>query len=554
MLTLDSVEKATKKNKMNVDYHLHPKSSYDLSDIGLEKNKNIFWNLTPAELYEQAILRKEAILTKDHALRVLTGKFTGRSPKDKFIVDQPSIHDDIDWGKINQPMDEEVFENLYQKTIDYLQNKDLFVKDLFCGADKKHRLNVRIVSEAAYHALFAHNMFIRPDENELKNHEPEFTVIAAPNLQADPEIDGTRSGTFILCNFDKKIILIGGTLYSGEVKKGIFSVMNYLLPKKNVMAMHCSANHDQHGKTAVFFGLSGTGKTTLSADPDKTLIGDDEHGWSEDGIFNFEGGCYAKTINLSRDNEPLIYATTEMPGTILENVVLDENRAPDFDDVSLTENTRCSYPLDFIPNASETGTGGHPKNIIFLTCDAFGVLPPISKLTPEQAMYHFISGYTAKVAGTERGINEPQVAFSACFGSPFMPLHPTKYAELLAEKIQKYNSSVWLVNTGWTGGEYGSGHRMKLSHTRKMLDEAIAGNLKNVEFETDPIFGVQIPTEVEGVPSDVLIPRNTWSNKDAYDAKAKELAEMFVENFKQFESEASEELMDASPRVEKVSS
>ncbi|MEX0846069.1 MAG: phosphoenolpyruvate carboxykinase [Balneolaceae bacterium] len=534
---------------MSVDYKKKPKSNIGLEYLGLEKNKNVFWNLSPAQLYEQAIIRNEAILTKDHALRVLTGKFTGRSPQDKFIVDQPSIHDDIDWGDVNQPISEEVFENLYQKTIDYLKDKDLFVKDLFCGADQQNRLNVRVVSEAAYHALFAHNMFIRPSADELKNHKPEFTVLAAPNLKADPDKDGTRSSTFILCNFDKKIILIGGTLYSGEVKKGIFSVMNYLLPKKGIMAMHCSANHDKNGKTTVFFGLSGTGKTTLSADPDKTLIGDDEHGWSDEGTFNFEGGCYAKTINLSEENEPLIYATTKMPGTILENVVLDENRNPDFDDVSLTQNTRCSYPLDFIPNASETGTGNHPDNIIFLTCDAFGVLPPISKLTPPQAMYHFISGYTAKVAGTERGVSEPEATFSACFGAPFMPLHPTVYAELLAEKIREHNSNVWLVNTGWTGGEYGEGHRMKLSHTRKMLSEAVAGNLDNVEYETDSVFGFQVPTKVDGVPSEVLIPHNNWKDKIAYEAKAKKLAEMFIENFRQFEDEASKKLIAAAPKV-----
>lgn len=534
---------------MSVDYKLHPKSTFGLDYLGLDGKDNVYWNLQPAELYEQAIKRGEAVLTKDHALRVLTGKFTGRSPQDKFIVDQPSIHEDIDWGEINQPVSEEVFDNLYNKVISYLKDKDLFVKDLFCGADEKHRLNVRIVSEAAYHGLFTHNMFIRPSEDELKNHKPEFTVVAAPHLEADPEVDGTRSSTFILCNFEKKVIIIGGTLYSGELKKGIFSVMNYLLPKKGVMAMHCSANHDDNGKTAVFFGLSGTGKTTLSADPDKTLIGDDEHGWSEDGIFNFEGGCYAKTINLSPENEPLIYATTQMPGTILENVVLDENRNPDFDDVSLTQNTRCSYPLHYIPNASESGKGGHPENIVFLTCDAFGVLPPISKLTPEQAMYHFISGYTAKVAGTERGVTEPQATFSACFGAPFMPLHPTDYAELLAEKIRTHNSNVWLVNTGWTGGAHGEGHRMKLAHTRRMLSEAIAGNLDDAEYLRDEVFGVRIPTEIDGVPSEVLIPRNTWSNKDAYDEKAQKLAQMFVENFKQFEEEASEALMKASPVV-----
>ena len=533
---------------MSVDYKKHPKSKYDLSYIGLNE-ANTFWNLTPAELYEQAILRGEASLTKDYALRVLTGKYTGRSPKDKYIVDQESIHEDIDWGEINQPISEEIFDKLYKKTVSYLKDKDLFVKDLFCGADKNHRLNVRVVSDAAYHALFSHNMFIRPSEKELTEHEPEFTVLAAPNLQADPAVDGTKSSTFIICNFEKKIILIGGTLYSGEVKKGIFSVMNYLLPKKGVMAMHCSANHDENGKTAVFFGLSGTGKTTLSADPDKTLIGDDEHGWSDDGVFNFEGGCYAKTINLSEEGEPLIYATTKMPGTILENVVLNDSREPDFDDVSLTQNTRCSYPLDFIPNASETGLGKHPENIIFLTCDAFGVLPPISRLTPEQAMYHFISGYTAKVAGTERGVNEPQATFSACFGAPFMPLHPTKYAQLLAGKIRKHNARVWLVNTGWTGGEHGVGHRMKLSHTRQMLSEAIAGNLENINYETDPIFGLQIPVEIDGVPNEVLIPRNTWKDKQAYDFKAKKLGKMFLDNFKKFEKEADEELLQIAPKI-----
>ncbi|SMO97070.1 phosphoenolpyruvate carboxykinase (ATP) [Gracilimonas mengyeensis] len=534
---------------MSVDYQKQPKSKTGLQYLGLESNDNIFWNLSPAELYEQVIKREEAVLTKDHALRVLTGKFTGRSPMDKFIVDQPSIHNEIDWGEINQPISEEVFDRLYKKAITYLQDKDLFVKDLFCGADENNRLNVRVVSEAAYHALFAHNMFIRPSAEELANHEPEFTVLAAPHLKAIPDEDGTRSSTFILCNFDKKIILIGGTLYSGELKKGIFSVMNYLLPKKGVMAMHCSANHDENGKTAVFFGLSGTGKTTLSADPDKVLIGDDEHGWSDDGVFNFEGGCYAKTINLSKENEPLIHATTKMPGTILENVVLDEKRRPDFDDVSLTQNTRCSYPLDFIPNASETGRGDHPENIIFLTADAFGVLPPISRLTPGQAMYHFISGYTAKVAGTERGVTEPQATFSACFGAPFMPLHPTVYAELLAKKIRKHGSKVWLVNTGWTGGAYGTGHRMKLAHTRRMLSEAIAGNLDKEEFIKDPVFGLAIPKKINGVPNEVLIPRNTWKDKAAYDAKAEELAQMFVENFSQFEEEASEEILSAAPKI-----
>jgi phosphoenolpyruvate carboxykinase (ATP) len=534
---------------MKADYNVHPRSNVGLNYLGLDKNEEVYWNLNPAELYEHAILRGEAILTADHALLVHTGKFTGRSPKDKFIIEQDSIQNEIDWGEVNQPASEEVFDNLFKKVQNYLRDKRLFVKDAFCGADEKNRLNVRVVSEVAYHALFTHNMFIRPSEDELKTIEPDFTVLAAPFFEADPKVDGTRSSTFILCNFDKKIIIIGGTMYSGEVKKGIFSVMNYLLPKKGVMAMHCSANHDRYGKSAVFFGLSGTGKTTLSADPEKTLIGDDEHGWSDEGIFNFEGGCYAKTINLSAKSEPMIYATTKMPGTILENVILDDNREPDFDDVSLTQNTRCSYPIDFIPNASETGKGNHPENIIFLTCDAFGVLPPIARLTPEQAMYHFISGYTAKVAGTERGVTEPQATFSACFGSPFMPLHPTVYAELLADKIKKHKVKVWMVNTGWTGGEFGVGERIKLKYTRQMLSQAIDGKLDKVEYVKDPIFGFQVPIQVNGVPSKLLIPRYTWEDAIEYDKKARKLAQMFVSNFEQFKSQASEQILQAAPRI-----
>lgn len=534
---------------MKIDYNNQPKSTTDLTYLGLKNDSNVYWNLTPSELYELIIRNGEGDLTNKMAIRILTGKYTGRSPKDKFIVDEPSVTNSIDWGEVNQPVSEEVFDNLHKKVVDYLEDKDIFVKDMYAGADPDYQLNVRVVSEAAYHALFAHNMFIRPTDDQLKTHEPEFTVLAAPKLQADPEVDGTQSSTFILCNFEKKLILIGGTLYSGEVKKGIFSVLNYLLPKQDVMAMHCSANMDKEGKTAVFFGLSGTGKTTLSADADKILIGDDEHGWSDNGVFNFEGGCYAKTINLSEEKEPEIYATTQMPGTILENVVLNSKREPDFDDSSLTQNTRCSYPIDFIPNASETGIGGHPENIIFLTADAFGILPPISKLTPEQAMYHFISGYTAKVAGTERGVTEPQATFSACFGSPFMPLHPTVYAELLADKIRKHNSHVWLVNTGWTGGEYGVGNRMKLSHTRQMLKEAIAGNLNDGEFEEEDIFGLSIPKKVNDIPSEILRPRNTWKDKDAYDAKAKKLAGMFDDNFKKFKAKADEAIIDSGPII-----
>lgn len=532
---------------MKIDYNRQPMSKTGLEYLGLKNTESVLWNLNPSELYEQAILNNEAILTDAMALRVLTGTYTGRSPKDKYIVEESSIKDDIDWGEVNQPISPEIFDNLHKKMIDYLDGKKLYVKDLYAGADPTHRLNVRVVSEAAYHALFSHNMFINPSEEELKDHEPGFTILAAPNFEADPETDGTRSGTFILCSFEKKLILIGGTLYSGEVKKGIFSVMNYLLPKKNVMAMHCSANMDHDGNTAVFFGLSGTGKTTLSADADKILIGDDEHGWSDDGVFNIEGGCYAKTINLSAEGEPEIYNTTQMPGTILENVILDKNRVPDFDDDSLTQNTRCSYPISFIPNASDSGKGGHPKNVIFLTADAFGVLPPISRLTPEQAMYHFISGYTAKVAGTERGVTEPQATFSACFGAPFMPLHPTVYAELLADKIRTHNSRVWLVNTGWTGGMYGEGSRMKLAYTRKMLSEAIGGNLDNVSFATEEVFGLQIPENIDGVPDEILKPRNTWKDKDAYDKKAAELAAMFKDNFEAFADQASKELIEAGP-------
>ncbi len=527
----------------------HPRSSVGLGYLNLEYNDKALWNLTPPELYEEAIQNGEGILTDDFALRVRTGKYTGRSPQDKFIVDQPSVHNDIDWGDINQPISEEVFKHLFEKATNYLSDKKLYVKDCYAGADKKHRLNVRVVSEAAYHGLFAHNMFIRPDEDELKNHNPDFTVLAAPNLKANPQKDGTKSEAFILVNFGEGIILIGGTLYSGEVKKGIFGVMNYLLPKKNVMPMHCSANMNKEGDTAVFFGLSGTGKTTLSSDPDRILIGDDEHGWSQNGVFNIEGGCYAKTINLSREGEPLIYATTEIPGTILENVILDYNRAPDFDDVSLTQNTRCSYPIHFIPNAGEEGTGNHPTNVIFLTCDAFGVLPPISKLTPEQAMYHFINGYTAKVAGTERGVTEPQATFSACFGAPFMPLHPTVYAELLAEKIRTHDSNVWLINTGWTGGAYGTGHRIDLDHTRQMLSEVLEGKLDKAEFEADLVFGLSIPKSVTKVPNEILNPRNTWSDKEAYDQKAEKLAEMFAKNFEKFQQQASRELMEVGPKV-----
>ncbi|MEX0780703.1 MAG: phosphoenolpyruvate carboxykinase (ATP) [Balneolales bacterium] len=508
--------------------------------------ENIKWNLTVAELYEKAIINKEAQLTADMALNVHTGKYTGRSPLDKFTVKETESSR-VDWGKVNKPTTPEIFDNLYKKVTDYLSDKEVFVMDLYCGADPDYRLPIRVVSEAAYHALFARNMFIRPSDKELNEHEPGFTVLAAPKFEADPAIDGTESETFILVSFSKKIILIGGTLYSGEVKKGIFGVMNYLLPQKGVMPMHCSANEDTDGRSAVFFGLSGTGKTTLSADASKILIGDDEHGWSDHGIFNFEGGCYAKTVNLSKEDEPMIYATTKMPGTILENVVLDKKRQPVFEDKTHTENTRCSYPLDMIPNASKTGMANHPSSVIFLTADAFGVLPPISRLTPAQAMYHFMSGYTAKVAGTERGVTEPVATFSACFGEVFMPMHPNIYAEMLANKINKHGSTAWLINTGWTGGPYGIGSRIKLRYTRRMLDAAINGELDDVKFRTGTVFGLDMPLAIDGVPSEILVPRNAWPEVSAFEEKAKLLAQMFKDNFKKFESTASDEILKAGP-------
>ena len=532
--------------------HVH--SHVGLEEVGLRprdvRGVHIHWNLNPAELYEHAVNNGEAELTNKGAIRILTGQYTGRSPKDKFFVEQEPSKSKIWWGDINQPTTPELFDHMHEKALNHLSHRrDLYVYDGFAGWDKNYRMPIRVVSEVAYHALFAWNMFVQATEEELSNHVPEFTVLAAPSLIARPDVDGTRTGTFIGANIEKKLIVIVGTMYSGEVKKGIFSIMNYLLPGKGVMPMHCSANVGPDGESAVFFGLSGTGKTTLSADSSRTLIGDDEHGWTDDGIFNFEGGCYAKTIKLRPENEPEIYATTQMFGTILENVPLNEDRSPDFDDTRYTQNTRCSYPLNYIPNATDTGIAGHPKNVIFLTADAFGVLPPISKLSPEQAMYHFISGYTAKVAGTERGVTEPQATFSACFGAPFMPLHPTVYAELLAEKIKKHGSAVWLVNTGWTGGEYGTGERMKLSYTRRMINAALAGELDDVEFEEEPFFGLMIPKSVPDVPDDILNPRNTWRDKEAYDVKATALASMFKKNFEQFVDQASADILAGGPTV-----
>lgn len=508
-----------------------------LKKFGLENVKNIFWNISIPSLYEEAIKRNEALVSKYGSIVVNTSPYTGRSPRDRFIVEESSSKDKIWWGKINKRVEEEKFNALKKRVCEYLQTKDLFIRECYVGADKRYRINVRLISEKAVAALFAGTMFI-PENNPkiLEDFSPEFTIIHAPNFKADPKRDGTLSEVFIWLNFAQKIVLIGGTSYAGEIKKSMFSVMNYLLPQKGIMSMHASANFGKdENDAAVFFGLSGTGKTTLSADPERTLIGDDEHGWSNEGVFNYEGGCYAKLIRLSSEAEPDIFRTTRMFGSMLENVVIDlKTREIDLDNESITENTRGSYPVSFIPNMTLKGTGGHPQNIIMLTCDAFGVLPPISKLTYEQAMYHFISGYTAKVAGTERGITEPQATFSPCFGAPFMVLHPTFYAKLLGEKIQKHKVDVWLINTGWSGGQYGVGQRIKIPHTRAMVKAALSGELKNIQTKKDPIFEVLVPTSCPNVPQEILEPKNTWKDKEAYEKKAKELAKMFDENFKEY--------------------
>ena len=496
---------------------------------------NINVQLSVPQLAEKATSRGEAMLTVDGAVRAETGKYTGRSPKDKYMVEEESTKDKIDWGKVNQPISSEVFDNLYVKVVKYLKERDeLFVFKGFAGADKDSQLSIQVINEYAWHNLFAHQLFIRPTAEELTSHVADFTVISAPNFKADPAIDGTASETFIIVSLEKKIILIGGTEYAGEIKKSIFGIMNYLLPQQGILSMHCSANVGEAGDVALFFGLSGTGKTTLSADPERKLIGDDEHGWSDNGVFNIEGGCYAKTINLSAEKEPEIYNAIRF-GSVLENVAVDpETRVCDYDDGSLTENTRVAYPIQFIENIVDPSVAGHPKTIIFLTADAFGVLPPISKLTKEQAMYHFLSGFTSKLAGTERGVTEPEPVFSTCFGSPFLPLPATVYAEMLGQKIDEHGAQVFLVNTGWTGGEYGTGSRMKLSYTRTMVRAAIDGKLNNVETTQDAVFGLHIPTAVEGVPTEVLNPRDAWADKAAYDEKAAELAALFNDNFKKF--------------------
>jgi phosphoenolpyruvate carboxykinase (ATP) len=507
-----------------------------LEGQGLNPKGTIHWNLIAPMLVQEAIARHEGTLADMGPFVAVTAPHTGRSPNDKFVVREPSTEGDVDWGKVNQPISEAHFERLQADVRDYLNRlDDLFVQDLFCGADAEHRLSVRYVTPNAWHANFVRNMFIRPNAEALAAFAPNFTVLHAPEFHAIPETHGTRSGTFIVLHLAKRTILIGGTRYAGELKKAMFTVMNYLMPKRGVLSMHCSANIGPKGDTALFFGLSGTGKTTLSADPERGLIGDDEHGWSDAGVFNYEGGCYAKVINLSPENEPDIYATTQMFGTILENVVLDpDSRCVKFDDQSITENTRASYPLHYIRNHVPSGRGGHPRNIVFLTADAFGVLPPIARLTREQAMYYFMSGYTAKVAGTERGVTEPQATFSSCFGAVFLVWHPSKYAEMLGKLIDQHGSRVWLVNTGWSGGAYGVGKRMKLPYTRAMVRALLDNALDGIPFQADPIFGLEIPAAVPNVPTEVLTPRLTWTDPAAYDAQARKLAEMFRKNFEKF--------------------
>jgi phosphoenolpyruvate carboxykinase (ATP) len=541
---LQQKKKASSKKVKVKNKRSNPKSSRPAA-LNLNKAHN---NLSVAEIYEHAVRNGEVQLTADGPLNAITSPHTGRSPKDRFIVREAASEADVHWGAVNQPIDEAVFDRMHAKVVAYLNaRKNVYTRDLFACADPAYRMSVRFVSEKAWYMLFVNNMFRRPKPEELAGFEPEFTVLHAPELQADPKKDGLRSGTFILLNLSKKMVLIGGTRYAGELKKSIFSSLNYLLPKQGVLSMHCSANVGSDRRTALFFGLSGTGKTTLSADPSRALIGDDEHGWSDNGIFNLEGGCYAKVIKLSAEAEPDIWAASHRYGSVLENVDLNPDRTLNLDSDKITENTRAAYPLHFNANTDADSMAGHPNHIVFLSADAWGVLPPIAKLTPEQAMYYFLSGYTAKLAGTERGVTEPEATFSACFGEVFMVWDPTVYAEMLAEKMAKYNSQAWLVNTGWTGGPYGVGKRMKLAYTRAMVRAAVEGKLDGVETKQDPVFGIAIPSSVPDVPGEVLFPRDTWTDKNAYDQKAAELAAHFHENFKRFEGSASAAVKAAGP-------
>ncbi len=508
-------------------------------------------NLPPARLVEDALARGEAVLAAEGPLLATTGSHTGRSPNDRFLVRGAEIEGEIDWGKVNKPIEPEAFDRLYAEAADYIQSNAVYVFEGYAGAHEDSRIKVRVITQRAWHNLFARNMFLREeDPAKLEGFEPDFTVIDIPTLQADPERDGTNSSTFVLLDLERRTALIGGTEYAGEIKKSIFAVMNYMLPKAGVLSMHCSANYGAtRDDVALFFGLSGTGKTTLSADPERTLIGDDEHGWGDEGVFNIEGGCYAKTIRLDPEAEPAIYATTRRFGTVLENVVCDPvTRALDLDDDSLTENTRSSYPITHLDHVDLGGVAGHPKVVVFLTCDAFGVLPPISRLSEAQAMYHFLSGYTAKVAGTERGVTEPSATFSACFGAPFMPLPATRYAEMLGEKVSQHGAKVFLVNTGWTGGPYGTGERMSLRVTRRLVSAALSGELDAAEWVVHPVFGLDMPKAVEGVEARLLDPRSTWADAAAYDAQAQRLAQMFRDNFEAFEASASDAIRAAAPK------
>jgi len=521
----------------------------EIETLGI-KAKNVYFNLSSNELTDATIAIKEGTITNSGALSIKTGKFTGRSPKDRFIVSDSLTQDTVDWNSINKPISNSHYQGLKEKLTAYMSDKDLYVKEGYACSDEDYRLNVRLIAEKPWSAQFVHNMFLRPGKEELNAFKADWNVLCAPGFQADPEIDGTRSTNFAIICFSEKTIIIGGTGYTGEIKKGIFSVLNFILPlQRNVLSMHCSANVGADGDTAIFFGLSGTGKTTLSTDANRALIGDDEHGWSDKGVFNFEGGCYAKCINLSKEKEPEIY-TAIKPGAILENIGFEGNtNIPDFANDTITQNTRVSYPIYHIDNVQPGCQSGHPNHIFFLTCDAYGVLPPVSKLTRTQAMYHFISGYTAKVAGTEEGVKEPEATFSACFGAPFLPLHPTQYAQMLGDKMDKHQTTTWLINTGWTEGAFPKGHRIHLAYTRSIINAVLEGKLDNVEFENTDIFNLAVPVSCPGVSSALLNPKNTWVDKVAYENKANELANLFIENFKKYSDVASAELLAAAPKT-----
>ena len=529
------------------------KGDFGLDNIGLVNLRKVYWNLPPEALYEEIIFRGEAQISQKGPIIVNTGKHTARAANDKFIVRESTTEQNVWWGQYNRPYATQKFDELYSRIQGFLQGRDVFIQDCYGGADQNYRLPVRVITELAWHSLFARNMFIKPKTSEeYRRHVPEFTVISVPSFKAFPQIDGTPTNTFVVINFDQRLCIIGNTGYGGEIKKSVFTLLNYLLPLQGIMTMHCSANVGKKGDTALFFGLSGTGKTTLSADPNRGLVGDDEHGWSDEGIFNFEDGCYAKVIGLSASAEPEIFACTRRFGTILENVVYDPvTRLVDLDDDSLTENTRAAYPLDFITNAIPEKTSGHPRNIIFLTCDASGVMPPIARLTADQALYHFISGYTAKVGGTEIGLGEePEITFSACFGGPFMVHPPSFYADLLKRKILRYNVDCWLVNTGWVGGPYGVGKRISIRYTRDILNSALNGELKDVEYYTDPVFGFQVPKHCPGIPDNVLYPAAAWSNEDAYMKRYRSLAARFIDNFQKFtDSSCPHEVINSGPKI-----